>query len=176
MISERSFWNAIPSNQELEISQADFIQYVNFWRIVFREQSASFARATETESGVIRGHANKTDTKMSPKPEQASIWWIRARTSDLRELKFAVPVTLDDAGVPYFSKSGCAAGSSLYNYLFCIAGFFCGSKDALTALIGHNLTIRSKLQKRPSGAARMKLLIFYRDHVSTGKAVIAVLK
>ena len=163
-------WNAIPPNQRLEITQAEFIQYVNFLADCLPGTITSFARATETESGVIRSHANKADTKMSPKPEQASIWWIRARTSDLRELKFAVPVTLDDAGVPYFSKSWLRSQTSLYDYtVLYLDALSSGSKDALTALIGHNLTIRSKLQKAAIGRRADELLIFYRDHVSTGR-------
>lgn len=164
-------WNALPQSQRSEISQADFIQYISFLTECLPGTIISFSKASMTESDTIRGHANKSDKQLNPKPEQASIWWIKARTSDLRELKFAVPVTLDDNGTPYFSKTWLRSHALLFDYIVLYFDALSnGSKDALIALIGHNLTIRSKIQQLAIGRRADELLLYYRDHISSGRS------
>lgn len=163
-------WHAIPAIQRAEISQTEFLRYVAFLSDCLPGSISSYYRASEDESAVIRGYAAKADKQLTPKPADASIWWIKARTSDLRELKFAIPVTKDESGIPCFSKSWLQKQAALYDYIIlyldALAG---GSEPALSALLRHNTEIRSRIQSAAIDRRAKDLLAFYHDQVLTGK-------
>lgn len=163
-------WEAIPSGQRAEISQAEFFRYVSFLAECLPGTISTFYRASQEESEMMRGYAAKLEKQLTPKPGDASIWWIKARTSDLRELKFAIPVTLDEAGIPYFSKSWLQKQAVLYDYIVLyLDAIASGSQEALTALLGYNTEIRTETQRAAILRRTGDLLLYYRDQVATGK-------
>lgn len=163
-------WQAIPTSQRSEISQADFIRYVSFLASCLPGNITSFMAASPQESEEIQNHAAKADKQLVPRPDQAAIWWIRARTSDLRELKFAVPLTLDQEGIPYFSKSWLQKQASLYDYVVLyLEALALQSKPALVALLSHNQVIRNPAQEKAIDRRAHDLLDFYQKQVSSVK-------
>lgn len=165
-----NIWEAIPPSQRSEISQADFIRYIAFLVDCLPGNISSFAAASEEEGNALLSHLAKSEKQLTPKPDQASIWWIRARTSDLRELSFAIPVTLDEEGVPYFSASWLQRQALLYDYiLLYLQALATGSKGALTSLLSHNLTIKTKTRKQAVERRADDLLEFYGNQVNPAK-------
>jgi len=163
-------WEAIPASQRGEISQTEFFRYVSFLAECLPGSISSFYRATDEESELMRGYAAKSEKQLTPKPSDVSIWWIKARTSDLREIKFAIPVTLNEAGVPYLSKSWLQKQALLYDYVVLyLNALATGSQQALTALLLHNTEIRTETQRRAIDRRAKDLLAYYRDQVVSGK-------
>ena len=163
-------WQAIPASQRSEIGQADFIRYIDFLADCLPGSVIAFTQASDEEADAIRSHAGKAEKLLVPKPDQAAIWWIKAQTSDLRELKFAVPVTLDEGGIPYFSKSWLQKQATLYDYIVLyLDALSLNSKAALTALLSHNQTIRSTIQKQAIDRRADHLLTYYSQKVSNVK-------
>ncbi len=163
-------WEAIPASQRGEISQTEFFRYISFLAECLPGSISSFYRATDEESELMRSYAAKSEKQLTPKPSDASIWWIKARTSDLREIKFAIPVTLDEAGVPYLSKTWLQKQALLYDYVVLyLDALTTGSQQALTALLLHNTEIRTETQRLAIDRRAKDLLAYYRDQVVSGK-------
>ncbi len=165
-----NIWEAIPLSQRSEISQADFIRYLAFLSDCLPGTITSFAAASEEESGALLAHAAKSEKQLVPKSDQATVWWIKARTSDLRELAFAIPLTLDEEGAPYFSGSWLQRQAALYDYIVLyLQALSTGSREALTALLSYNLTVRTKTRQAALERRADDLLAYYRGQVNAGK-------
>ena len=163
-------WESIPSAQRSEISQSDFLRYAGFLNDCLPGTISSFYRATDEESETMRVHASKSEKQLTPKPSQAAFWWIKARTSDLREIKFAVPVTLDESGIPYFSKSWLQRQASLYDYVVLyLDALSTGSGPALSSLLRHNLDVRTDAQDYAIERRVKDLLAYYSTNVVSGR-------
>lgn len=163
-------WEAIPASQRAEITQADFFRYISFLAECLPGTISSFHRASQEESELMRGYASKSEKHLTPKPGDTSIWWIKARTSDLRELAFAIPLTLDEADIPYFSKSWLQKQAVLYDYIVLyLDAIETSSQKALTALLGHNTEIRTQAQRAAIQKRTGDLLRYYRNQVVMGK-------
>ncbi|NLA96451.1 MAG: hypothetical protein GX838_06385 [Clostridiaceae bacterium] len=165
-----NIWEAIPSSQRGEISQAEFFRYVSFLAECLPGSISSYYRATDEESELMRSYAAKSEKQLTPKPGGASIWWIKARTSDLREIKFSIPVTMDEAGIPCFSKSWLQKQALLYDYVVLyLDALATGSQQALTALLRHNTEIRTETQRSAIDRRAGDLSSYYSDQVVSGK-------
>lgn len=163
-------WQSIPPGQRSEISLADFIRYVSFLADCLPGTISSFTPASPEESDRLRSQAARAEKQLVPKPDQAAIWWIKARTSDLRALEFAVPVTLDDGGIPYFSKSWLQKQGALYDYIVLyMDALAMASRPALSSLLSYNLTIRTRTQRRAIERRADELLSYYSKEVSAVK-------
>ncbi len=164
-------WESIPASQRAEISQSDFYRYVSILAECLPGTLSSFQEATQEEADLFRGYAARLDKQLTPKSTDAAIWWIKAKTSDLRELKFAVPVTCDKAGIPFFSKTWISRQVQLYEYVILyLDALTSGSKSALFGLLSSMQELRSDLQEEALRGRTDALLTYYRNNVNLTRA------
>lgn len=170
-------WESIPAGQRAEISQADFFRYIDFLSACLPGTISTYHRASEEESALFRSHTSKVEKQLTPKPADVTFWWIKARTSDLRELKFAIPLTLNESGVPVFSKSWLQRQTALYDFaVLYFDALASGSKPALVSLLRHHLEIRNEAQRTALERRAEDLLAYYRNYVVTGKGTYRCLE
>ena len=101
---------------------------------------------------------------------QTSIWWIKARTSDLRDFRFAVPVTLDDNGIPHFSITWLHKQAALNDYIVLyLNALELRSENALKPLLSQGVQIRSRAQQVAIDRRVSALTAYYRNHINLGK-------
>lgn len=165
-----SVWESIPASQRAEITQADFFRYMSFLSDCLPGTITSFSLATTEESETIRKLAAKSEKQLIPKPAQTSIWWIKARTSDLRDFRFAVPVTLDDNGIPHFSITWLHKQAALNDYIVLyLNALELRSENALKPLLSQGVQIRSRAQQVAIDRRVSALTAYYRNHINLGK-------
>lgn len=164
-----SLWESVPAVQRAEITLSDFIQYIDFLSTTLPGTITSFARATEEESETLRTHVIKNDKTLVPTAQQATFWWLHAETSDGRELRFAVPVTLNNQRVPYFSRSWLQKQQALYHYIVLyLEAVKLRNETALTSLIWQNTLIKSQSHEESMSKRASALIASYFQHTTPG--------
>lgn len=172
-----SLWSSIPAAQRDEISLSDFILYTDFLSASIPNTVVSFSRATSDEAEDILGHVNKTDATLIPSSQQVSIWWIESETPDSRVLRFAIPITLNDKGAPYFSKSWLQKQSMLYHYIVLyLDAVERRNEPALKSLIQQNAPIKSKCHGESIDKRASSLIELYPKHVASRETSYRVVK
>ncbi|HZK29115.1 MAG TPA: hypothetical protein VFD19_02740 [Clostridia bacterium] len=167
----RSVWDSIPVSQKNEITQADFFRYTSFLGNCLPGTITSFSPATMEESEAIRKLAAKSEKQLVPKPAQTAIWWIKARTSDLRNLRFAIPVTLNDNGLPYFSMTWLQKQADLNDYIVLyLNALELRSQSALKSLLSQGVQVRSLAQQMAIDRRVGALQVYYNDYIQLGKS------
>lgn len=172
-----SLWSSIPATQRSEITFSDFILYTDFLYASISGTIESFSRATRDETETILGHVTKTDATLTPSPQGATIWWIESKTPDARMLRFAIPVTLNDKGIPYFSKSWLQKQSLLYHYIVLyLDAVAMRNEPALTSLIRQNAPLKSKSHGEAIDKRASSLIELYPRFVASRRTSYRILE
>ena len=169
-----SLWSSIPATQRSEITLSDFILYTDFLSASIPGTIKSYSRATADETESILGHVTKTDATLSPSPQDATIWWIESETPDARILRFAIPVTLNENGIPYFSKSWLWKQSMLYHYIVLyLDAVEMRNEPALISLIRQNTPLKSKSHGESIDRRASSLIDLYPRYVASREASVS---
>lgn len=172
-----SLWSSIPATQRSEITLSDFILYTDFLCASIPGTIKSFSRATDDEMESILGHVTKTDATLTPSPQEATIWWIESETPDARILRFAIPVTLNEKGIPYFSKSWLWKQSTLYHYIVLyLDAVEMRDEPALISLIRQNTPLKSKSHGESIDRRASSLIDLYPRYVASREASYRIIE
>jgi len=177
-LEDRStLWSSIPNVQRSEITLSDFIMYTDFLSASIPGTVKSYSKATDEETETILSHVVKTDQSLTPSPQEATIWWIESETSDVRGSRFAIPVTSNDKGVPYFSKSWLQKQSRLFHYIVLyLDAVEMQNASALKSLIQQNITIKSKSHEESINRRASSLVELYPLYVAPGKTSYRIIE
>lgn len=139
-----SLWASIPAAQRNEISYSDFLTYITELESGLRAQITSFSKMTDEEKETLLRRMSRTGIVLEPKPEHCSYWWLHGKTEDGRTLRFAIAVTADEYGIPYFSATWLNSMRAMYNYItLYIDAIRQQSSAALSSLIRQHVPLRS---------------------------------
>lgn len=161
-----AIWNSIPTPQRQEISDSEFLGYIQFLSDSLSGSIVAYEHATEQEADAIRRHSASSDMNITPRPSEAAIWWLISETSDQNKARFSIPVTFNDDRVPYFSKSWLQRQVALNEYIRLY--FDALKKNAalpLYALLTQGAPPRSRVQDDAYRIRVRGLLDYYRDYV-----------
>ncbi len=177
-LEDRStLWSSIPAAQRSEITLSDFIMYTDFLSASIHGDIKSYARATDEETDTILGHVTKTDQTLTPSSQEATIWWIHSETTEHREFRFAVPVTLNEKGIPYFSKSWLQKQSMLYQYIVLyLEAVEMRNEPALKSLLRQNTSVKSKSHGEALDRRTISLIELYPRYVISGKGSYRIIE
>ncbi len=170
-----TLWLSIPPIQRAEITLSDFIEYTDFLSASLPGTMKSYSRATAEETDSIRAHVIKNDKTLVPNPQRTSIWWFYTETSDARTLQFAVPITLNQQGIPYFSKSWIQKQLAMYHYIVLyLEAVEHRNSPALKSLIRQNTAYKSKIHEEAINKRVSALINHYFRSVMPGKGAYRI--
>jgi len=177
-LDDRStLWSSIPTAQRSEITLSDFIMYTDFLSASIHGAVKSYSRATEDETETILGHVIKTDPALNPSALDASVWWLHSETTDRHVFRFAIPVTLNEQGIPYFSKSWLQKQSMLYQYIVLyLEAVEMRNEPALKSLIRQNSSIKSTSHDESLNRRVSSLIELYPRYVISGKGSYRIIE